>query len=194
MTPRRHLKVEENVDTTKSVPVLSGRATAFDVKVPVKLATKDEAAVIVQSPRTVITDGRSPDGQPRVINFPVGGMDVKITTQNVAIVSNEQLKEKYQKEIKQKQGKVKQISNNTFTKLPSLHQPAETEILDEVSKDTDRLRNQLKSNFLNTKTSELIPNETRKANILTNNSFQEYEKQSSRIHFHPDLLVFSANG
>ncbi|KHN78530.1 Cuticlin-1 [Toxocara canis] len=50
--------------------------------------------------RPIITSGRTVDGQPRVIEFPIGGMDFKLNTQDVAIVSNERLKERIQKAMK----------------------------------------------------------------------------------------------
>ncbi|VDK35468.1 unnamed protein product [Gongylonema pulchrum] len=112
MPPRRRLTIDQRVTAASGhlgkflVPAHSVNDAESPIP-PGKLITGEEIPVVVPQPRAVVTDGQTPDGHPRVIKFPVGGMDVKINTQNVAIVSNDHAKQHYQKELKERQKKVK---------------------------------------------------------------------------------------
>ncbi|VDO52588.1 unnamed protein product [Onchocerca flexuosa] len=88
---------------------------------------------------------------PHIIDFPKGGMDVKINTQNVAIVNDDRLKEQYQED----NVRIPEQSNHQLSRMKNGESP-----LLEVEKE----------HFLN-------------------DSFQEIEKQTNRVHIESEELL-----
>ncbi|CAG9539748.1 unnamed protein product [Cercopithifilaria johnstoni] len=143
-----------------------------------KLINDDEEPFIISSPQA---NNKSPNNHRRIIDFPVGGMDVKINTQNVAIVSNDHLKQQYQRELKERQKKVKSLTKNIaktpLTTISSiLFDKANTSanIFKDVSKGAEGILHRLNNNHTMPKT--------------TDTEFQEITKQMSNRESTEELM------
>ncbi|VDO31536.1 unnamed protein product [Brugia timori] len=101
MPSRRRLTIVERVTASgshsvRSLPLLLVPGFGNTASYPLgKLISAEETPFAVSSPRT---NNQPRNGYPHIVDFPAGGMDVKINTQNVTIVSDDHLKQKYQKE------------------------------------------------------------------------------------------------
>ncbi|VDK56949.1 unnamed protein product [Anisakis simplex] len=56
--------------------------------------------VPIAQAKPIVSNGHNANGQPRISGFPIGGMDFKLNTQDLAIVSNNHVKEQLEKVIK----------------------------------------------------------------------------------------------
>uniref|UniRef100_A0A915PJX0 VWFA domain-containing protein n=1 Tax=Setaria digitata TaxID=48799 RepID=A0A915PJX0_9BILA len=199
MPLRRHSAMEESVTVSgshslRSLPVVLTSSSLDTASYPIrKLISGEEVPFVLSSPRTVLTNDRSPNAHPRVIGFPVGGMDVKINTQNVAIVSDDHLKQQYQKELKEQ--KMKSITRNT-SRLPIPAVVLEktttpTNMFNKVIKGTGRTLNKPRHGISRIEATEKLTSlsESEKRNTFTDNSFREIAKPTSRVHVESEESV-----
>ncbi|KAL4002040.1 von Willebrand factor type A domain family protein [Acanthocheilonema viteae] len=137
MPSRRRLTILDRVAASgshsiRSLPLLlAPNKASYPLR---KLINNEEEPFTVSSSQT---NSRSSNNHQRIINFPVGGMDVKINTQNVAIVSDDHLKQQYQRELKERQQKVtKNISKTPLTTKSSIVFEKATTTTPEIARQT----------------------------------------------------------
>ncbi|EFO27042.1 hypothetical protein LOAG_01440 [Loa loa] len=160
-----------------------------------KLISNEETPFAV--PSSPINRHSPNGGHPRIIDFPAGGMDIKINTQNVTIVSDDHLKQQYQKELKERQQKIKSLTKNVsktpLTIISSVvfdKTTASAIIFNKIINGAERTPHQPSHNISKTGDTELSALEARNKNIFINNSFQEIEKQTTnRARFESEKSV-----
>uniref|UniRef100_A0A915BXI8 Uncharacterized protein n=1 Tax=Parascaris univalens TaxID=6257 RepID=A0A915BXI8_PARUN len=126
LPPRRRPPLDQRVFATASRQPQQHAGPAFVSENLFPIATIVTGIEPAGPTRPIVTNGRTPDGQPRVIEFPKGGMDLKLNTQDVAIVSNDRLKQRMQKQndaTKEQQNPVskksaKKEGDTKITKVP----------------------------------------------------------------------------
>uniref|UniRef100_A0A9J2PUT6 ZP domain-containing protein n=1 Tax=Ascaris lumbricoides TaxID=6252 RepID=A0A9J2PUT6_ASCLU len=116
LPPRRRVPVDQRVFASASRQPQQHPGPAFISENLFPIATIVTGIEPTGPIRPIVTNGRTPDGQPRVIEFPEGGMDLKLNTQDVAIVSNDRLKERMQKAMKVRIDDVTLLQQNDATK------------------------------------------------------------------------------
>uniref|UniRef100_A0AAF5PPP7 von Willebrand factor type A domain-containing protein n=1 Tax=Wuchereria bancrofti TaxID=6293 RepID=A0AAF5PPP7_WUCBA len=190
MPSRRRLTIVERVTASgshsvRSLPLLLAPGFDNTASYPLgKLISAEETPFAVSSART---NNQPPNGYPHIIDFPTGGMDVKINTQNVAIVSDDHLKQKYQKELKE-QEKIKSLTKKvpktpvTITSSVVLDKTTISAIkFNQVIKGVKQTSQQHQSNYSISRTedTELPALEIKKKNTIMNDSSQETGKQTT---------------
>uniref|UniRef100_A0A1I8EAH9 von Willebrand factor type A domain-containing protein n=1 Tax=Wuchereria bancrofti TaxID=6293 RepID=A0A1I8EAH9_WUCBA len=201
MPSRRRLTIVERVTASgshsvRSLPLLLAPGFDNTASYPLgKLISAEETPFAVSSART---NNQPPNGYPHIIDFPTGGMDVKINTQNVAIVSDDHLKQKYQKELKE-QEKIKSLTKKvpktpvTITSSVVLDKTTISAIkFNQVIKGVKQTSQQHQSNYSISRTedTELPALEIKKKNTIMNDSSQETGKQTtSRVRIESQELV-----
>uniref|UniRef100_A0A915BX10 Uncharacterized protein n=1 Tax=Parascaris univalens TaxID=6257 RepID=A0A915BX10_PARUN len=116
LPPRRRPPLDQRVFATASRQPQQHAGPAFVSENLFPIATIVTGIEPAGPTRPIVTNGRTPDGQPRVIEFPKGGMDLKLNTQDVAIVSNDRLKQRMQKAMKVRNDDVIPLQQNDATK------------------------------------------------------------------------------
>ncbi|VIO91254.1 Uncharacterized protein BM_BM10691 [Brugia malayi] len=191
MPSRRRLTIVERVTASgshsvRSLPLLLVPGFGNTASYPLgKLISAEETPFAVSSPRT---NNQPRNGYPHIVDFPAGGMDVKINTQNVTIVSDDHLKQKYQKELKERQEKMKALTKKvpktpvTITSLVVLDKTTTSAIkFNHVIKGVKQTsqQHQPSYNIFRTEDTELPALEIRKKNTIMNDPSQEIEKQTT---------------
>ncbi|MCP9258184.1 hypothetical protein DINM_001444 [Dirofilaria immitis] len=135
-------------------------------------------------------NNKSSKNHPRIIDFPKGGMDVKINTQNVAIISDDRLKEQYQRELNEQQERMKLSAENISkisltTALPIISRKTITPMIkaNKTVRSTRRILqqpNHRMSRIADTKLSLLEVENENENEYLINDSSQEVQKQIIR--------------
>uniref|UniRef100_A0A8R1Y4W4 VWFA domain-containing protein n=1 Tax=Onchocerca volvulus TaxID=6282 RepID=A0A8R1Y4W4_ONCVO len=205
MPTHRRLHIKERVTASenhsiRSLPILLASKTVDKTSHLVRNLINEEEETPFAVPSSQ-NDNKSLNGHlrekiinhPRIIDFPKGGLDVRINTQNVAIVNDDRLREQYQEELKKRRERMK-LKNALRMSLTTVSSNISHEIIkpsivtNKTMNDTVQISEQLNYRMSSMKNMKLPLIEVEKEHFF-NDSFQEIEKQTNRVHIESEELL-----